>query len=56
LEGVEVRDLDHEQAAMLVRQAGFEIENSERLDLWKRRCVERHSWWIFWALKTAPSQ
>ncbi len=48
--------LDHDQAAALVRQAGFEIEDSERVDLWKRRCSEHHSWWVFWALKTAPSQ
>ena len=44
--------LDHDQAAALMRQAGFEIENTERVDLWKNQCVERHSWWIFWALKT----
>lgn len=43
--------LDFDQASNLLSQANFEIENSERLDLWKHNRSEHHSWWIFWLRK-----
>lgn len=43
--------LDHAEASALLDRAGFAIENSERIDLWKKNAAERHSWWVFWAKK-----
>jgi 2-polyprenyl-3-methyl-5-hydroxy-6-metoxy-1,4-benzoquinol methylase len=43
--------LDHAEATALLQRAGFSVDNSERLDIWKKRVTERHSWWVFWAQK-----
>ena len=40
-----------EQADELLCKAGFKVDGSERIDLWKNNRSEHHSWWIFWARK-----
>jgi len=43
--------VDLDQAKTLLKNVGFEIENSERVDLWERNCTKQHSWWVFWVRK-----
>jgi len=45
--------LDSDQAHSLLNDAGFEIENSERLDLWEQNCTKQHSWWVFSVRKSS---
>ena len=51
--GMRYTFLDEAPARDLLQQAGFQVENSERVELWKARCTERHTWWVFWARKPA---
>ncbi len=44
--------LEREAAHDILTAAGFEIDNCERLDLWKNHVSEHHSWWVFWARRT----
>jgi len=50
-QGMRYTFLDAPAAGELLSQAGFQVENSERVDLWEARCTQRHSWWVFWARK-----
>ncbi len=42
---------DRTEAKALLESAGFSVENSERIDLWKRDAQEHHAWWVFWIRK-----
>jgi SAM-dependent methyltransferase len=41
--------VDEDEARALILDAGFEIENFERLEYHKNNLKERHCWWIVWA-------
>lgn len=40
--------LDQQACLDLCRSAGFEVENLERVELWKHHATERHAWWVVW--------
>jgi hypothetical protein len=42
-----------DQAAELLEQAGFTIEDYQRVELWRDRGTRRHSWWSFWVTRPA---
>ena len=43
--------LDNNEAVALCIEAGLEIINFERVELWKNNATERHSWLNFWLRK-----
>lgn len=40
--------LDKDEAKSLCQEAGFEIINMERVELFKRDMSQRHSWFVMW--------
>lgn len=43
--------VDADEARDLCRNAGFEIVNMERVELWKDNMEKRHSWFVVWLRK-----
>jgi len=39
--------LSHDKAKELLLSAGFDVENVERVELWKDNLKNRHTWWMF---------
>lgn len=44
-----------EDCSSLCRDAGFEIVNVERAELWKNNMAKRHSWFVMWLRKPEAS-
>jgi SAM-dependent methyltransferase len=51
--GISYTFLTDVQAAGLLEQAGFTIDDFQRVELWRDRGTRRHSWWSFWVTRPA---
>jgi SAM-dependent methyltransferase len=41
------------EAAALLDRAGFEVDDHQRVELWKHHASQRHTWWTFQATRRA---
>jgi SAM-dependent methyltransferase len=44
--------LDMDEAAQIVEDAGWRVDDVERVDLWREQAGRQHSWWIFDAVRS----